>query len=837
MRICYRLLLLGICMSVGVASRAQVEVFVPVGTPVVNADMVDGQKDKLKRSFSVSGRLVDSVYHTPIPFAGVVLLDTMGVRTIAQSISDEAGRFAVRVDDSGTYLLRIIVFGNMPWQKRVRLSLRHRKIELGDLAFRYVVGIDSVSVTTVKKLIRVDMDKIVYNVADDPFAKGAPLFDVMRSVPLVSTDGQDELTLNGQSNFLVLVDGKRNAIFKGKGFALSSVMKAYPADAVESIEVMTIPPPRYEAEGIGGVINVVTKRSKVNGYSVGVNTLATSLGTLSAGATAMLKYDRFSMSLFGSVSRNDTGMAESWTERENFGSDRNRLWSNYHRNDQRERSLFGILHMSYDIDSLRLLTAGVDFGHTETRADRSGVAGIYDRSGLLTRRYDTYDDVKSPSPRLTVNVEYQRSFRKKERMLTFAYLFDRSADRADNLRTLMDFVVTGADIRRDRSHTLSFEHTGQVDYSDVFNRRHEVSAGGKYICRRYATGSSRDLFDATGNVWSKDPSYVADRLGYVQQIFSGYGNYTLKGSKFGGRIGFRAEYADNDARAGTGEQENRFSNAFFNFMPNVSFYFVLSGSQNLNAGYTHRVGRPSVSMLNPYRNDADPSYIYYGNPDLEPESAHTFNVQWGYYRQRHAMSLTFSSVLCNNKIFYYARDHGDGVKEMTYGNVGKKNDFMLYFYYTYRTGRNFECGINGHYGYTRLGDRTNSDSFNSGWHGALNFRIRTALWKNAGINGFATYLSDNILLQGERSSCPSYSLQLYQNFLENRLRVSATAAQFFNQYYTTDGTTETSEFREVSEFRRRARFFNLAVSFTFGKMDEKVKKSGRVILNDDLITQ
>lgn len=312
----------------------------------LHAQKTDNQK------ITLTGIVVDSVSGKSIEYPTVALF-TDSLKLIKAVAGGADGKFAIEAPCAGKYVLSASMIGYTNSKEELSLDGSLKRKDLGTISIAEGLQIAEVTVVGVKPLIKNEPDKLTYNLEADPQTASSSVIDILRKVPMLSVDGEDAVRVNGETNFKVLVNGKSSGMLV-KNF--KQAIKAMPASAIKSIEVITNPPAKYDAEGIGGIINIITNKKTTNGYSGSVNAAVNTLGGYNSGGYISAQTGKLTMTanLYNGKEVSQKSLTKS--ESENFMSD------NYHYTSTsgtyKSNSDFTNLSLeaSYEIDSLNLLT-------------------------------------------------------------------------------------------------------------------------------------------------------------------------------------------------------------------------------------------------------------------------------------------------------------------------------------------------------------------------------------------------------------------------------------------------------------------------------------------------
>ena len=488
--------------------------------------------------------------------------------------------------------------------------------------------LQGVEIVKQKALVKSDIDKITYNIEDDPDSKSNTILEMLRKVPMVTVDGEDKIQVNGSSSFKVYVNSKPNQMMSNNP---SEVLKSMPASSIKRIEVITNPGPKYDAEGVGGILNIITHGKGIEGYTATFSAAASNQGvggslytTVKSGkltVSANMDYSYYDRptSYSGSTRKTIGNITESSSNIESEGT------SKYHGD-----SKYGSIEASYEIDSLRLITAAFDlYGGSSTSNGESWALATSPLTGNQLYSYNTLRHSKSKYAYVDGGIDYQRTFKTEEKLFTLSYRIGSEPDASDSQTDYADLraadgwekFIERLKRQRDDGSENTVEHTFQVDYTTPFAKHHTIETGLKYILRNNTSEDDRYEMDVMDYEHSSHYKHRND-------ILAAYLGYGLKIKKLSGRLGLRYEHTLQDVEYKLGPGTD-FSQHFNDLVPSASLGLKLGQTTNLRLGYNMRIYRPSIWYLNPYLDDSTPTNINQGNPNLDSEKSHHV------YKQQH----------------------------------------------------------------------------------------------------------------------------------------------------------------------------------------------------------
>jgi len=785
--------------------------------------------------YTISGQVVDSLTNEPIPFAtvGVAFEQTPSLYVNAVACDDN-GKFEMQLRAPGNYLMTIQSVGINAVVKPFTLTEDNKKVDFGKVfVHEQTQSINEVSVWAQRPLVKVEIDKIVYNVEDDPESKVNNTLEMLRKVPMVTVDAEDKVLLKGASNFKIYLNGKPSNMLSGQN--VSDVLKSMPANNIKNIEVITDPGARYDAEGIGGIINIVTIKNLFQGYQGSVSASAGTFGGL--GANTFLTAKTGKLGLTGNF--NYSNMRRPWSENENestnFINDQYYKENNNGRYKNQGVFMSGNFEASYEFDTLRLLSFGGNLRNGVSENIMEMALEMFNKSGVLEYSYKTDGENRYEFGSTGANIDYQRSTSKKGENYTLSYRYSNSPNNSGNISHAKDITGTPP-IRLDQwydNKASTTEHTGQLDYINPLNQKHSIEAGVKYILRQNISDVKQYVYDTNGN-WMELPINVNSDFEHISNIYSAYGGYSFRTAKIGVRTGVRVEGTQQDVKFRLDDIKN-FDVKYNNVVPNVTVSYQIKPMQTIRAGYNLRIFRPSIWYLNPYVNDTDPYNISYGNPDLVPEKSNSINLNYSFFSRKFTLNLSGSYSYVNNSIERYSfiRQETNEVKETTYDNIGRSQRSGLFVNAGWTPIQKLRINFNGGMSYADL-KSAELEIANSGLTGNCFVNAILTLPKDFRINANAMYMSGAVMLQGKQSGYYFSSFSANKDFLQKKLTVSLMFSNPFSQNLKINVSTTTDYFETNYKMFYPMREGRISISYRFGNMKEGVKKVQRSISNDDV---
>lgn len=801
--------------------------------------------------YTIKGQVVDSLSNETVPYATLsIALANAPQKAIKLLACDDDGKFTTTLKQPGTYIMSMQSLGKLPAVKRFTLSEGKKSLNLGKLFMNDdTQQINEVTVVAQKPLVTVEVDKITYSLDDDPEAKTNNALEMFRKVPMITVDGEDKIQLKGSSNYKIYMNGKPSNLLSGEN--ASDVLKSMPASSIKNIEVITDPGSKYDAEGVGGIINIITSKNAMQGYTGTVRANASTLGSFGGGGYVSLKVGNLGLTANYGYNNRNSPWNDSHSERE---TDEDRLAEGRPtkliedgRSKYKGPFQYGYLEASYEIDTLNLISVGANLfrGKSKNLSELDAVLNPlgdeFNSSPIYKFHRNSVSEGTFGSTDL--NVDYQHSTSKKDELLTVSYRFSQSPNDSESNTELSDVVnyyLSNEYPKWNINDASTIEHTGQIDYTTPLFNKQTLEAGVKYINRQNKSNTLEQIYNDSTKMW-EDHSRDNSQFRHTQHIYSAYLGYLIRLNKFGIKAGVRAEGTSLKAEFAR-KPDMDFSTNYFDVVPNATLTYQIDMSTQIRLGYNMRIQRPGIWYLNPYINDVDPQNISQGNPNLDSEKSNNVNLNFSKFTQKFSINASLSYTFVNNPIERYSftadfpvddpRSQYNGAMWSTYDNIGKKQQVGMFLYGNWSPTTWFRIYMNGGLDYTDLKAPT-LDLKKDGVSGRVFAGTQFTLPKDFRINLNGGYFSPWIMLQGKQSPFYFAGLNVSKDFLKKKLSVSVGANNPFWKTMKMEMTTNGEGFRNVSTNWRSAREFRFSVSYRFGTMKGQIKKVRRGISNDD----
>lgn len=703
--------------------------------------------------------------------------------------------------------------------------------------------LQGVEVVKQKSLVKSDIDKITYDIENDPDSKTNSVIEMLRKIPMVTVDGEDNIQVNGSSSFKIYVNNKPNQMMSNNP---KEILKSMPANSIKKIEVITNPGPKYDAEGVGGVLNIITHGQGIEGYTATFNGTVNNHGA-GGGVYATTKSGKLTVSGRYNYSYRNTPTSYSGSSRKTVGNITESSSDLEFESSSKGHgySHSGTIDASYEIDTLRLITATFDiYGSGNHSNNESSTMATSPLTSAPLYSYNRYGRSKSNYSYIEGGIDYQRSFSVEDRLLTLSYRIESDPDKSDSYLTYQDlqaadgwetFIQKMKD-QRNNGNEHTTEQTFQVDYTTPFAEHHNIETGLKYILRNNTSNDDRyeeDIFDTDHSSHYK----------HRHDIFAAYFGYSLKLNKLSGRLGMRYEHTLQDVEYKLGRGED-FTKHFNDFVPSASIGYKLTKMSNLRLDYNMRIYRPGIWYLNPYLDDSNPTSISQGNSLLDSEKSHSFSLNYSNFTSKFNINLALRYGFTRNSIEDVImlipdtqipglkNPTGKDVTYSTYENIGHSEGASFNTYINWNATKRTRIYINSTLYYT---DMDNGGTLhNHGWYLYAYGGAQHSLPKDWRISANFFGITPRVTLQGRGSSYNNYSLSIQKSMLKKRLNITISASNFLKKYKCYKSSVKDLYFIQDHWSKGVSQTFTLNISYRIGDLKASVKKTERSISNDDV---
>ena len=790
-----------------------------------------------QQPIKITGTVLDKDNGLPLEYATLVLHSVKDPKKVTGGITDLDGKFEVETLP-GKYNISVEYIS----YKTYKLAEQEltQSTDLGTIKLALdVAQLEGVEVVGEKTTVEVRLDKKIYNIGKDLTTSGATISDALNNVPSVNVDVEGAISLRGNENVRILINGKPSAL---AGFGSTDALRELPADAIEKVEVITSPSARYDAEGTAGILNIVLKREKTLGFNGSVNVNIGYPSQSSMSVNANLRTDKFNVfNTLGYRYNESPGHAFYENSYNNGQYDQINENRDYTRSGKGFNNNFGVEYFFNEKSSL----TGSFFMRFQDGDDLTENYSDYFENGLLTRQSFREEIELEDEENYQFSLNYVNTIDDDGQKLT-ADLQYSNGDEVEN-STIDDnntFPNTSLNtLESVYQNEIDDEYLVQADYVlPMGDAQFEVGYRGTF--EREITDYKLDSLDRSTNQFVTNED-LTNKFNYQENVNALYTQYGNKFGKFSFLAGLRLENtqlkgevtSDFDTSAiedALGEDiDLNFDKNYLGLFPTLNLIFEIGEMENVSLGYNRRINRPRGRFINPFPSRSSRANIFQGNPDLDPAYSNSFDL--GYLKRWDKLTLT-SSV-------YYKRETNsfeyiqEATGQTTTDSVRIIRSLPINLSSNERIGA--EAGVlynpkkwlrlNGSVNFFQFsseGEHNGTDygTDNTSWF--ARFSSKVSLPKKIEWQTNAFYMGPRQNAQTETKSMLSINLAFSKDIMKDKGTVSLNVSDLLNSRKR-QSYTVSDDFTSRSEFQFRPRSINLSFRYRINQSKERDRKNGR----------
>lgn len=782
---------------------------------------------------SVSGKLTDG--KAPVSYATVTVLRTDS-SVVNGDLSKEDGSFNVTPVNDGTYLLRVESIGFTTKYLNVTVS-DGKEMKQGTIVLKAnATKLDEVSITAEKRVMELKVDKKVFNVEKNTTTAGGSATDVLQNVPSVSVDADGTVNLRGKSNVTILIDGKPATML---GSDVTSALQSLPAGSIESVEVITNPSARYDAQGTTGIINIVTKKDGRLGINGNVTIGAGTRDKYNANAGITVRKGKWSTFLNLSARQNLTFNNVTTDRQDTTGIS----YYTYEHVPRKFNGSFNSIGATYDIDKNNSITFTENVNIMEFGFRDSSDFYIYplaDQQGTPTFHRFRNSTFSGQPVSFSHSLDYRKKFNKKGREMNIDATYATTRmEREQGFLTIIDVNSTPTYLINSNAPGGGGNSSLNVwaDYVDPITKNGKLGIGFK--SQFYNFNSDNNPLIDTADITPDDTIRVDSSLftvyNYDQQIHAAYVNWSDQIGKFSYQLGLRVEDAIYD---GTGRipRLDSFHNEFLNLFPSAFVSYQLPKDQTIYVNYSRRTNRPNFMQMMPFKDFSNPGTVSMGNPNILPEFINNIEVNYSRNTPKghtYILSSYFAQTInLSERVLrpITAADSTLGLAEQVGQllsqplNIASGTTFGLEGTARLQLSKIWDATVSGNFFTNKLTPGNLGPQYTAlisttggqGWFGKVNSNLK--LPKNFSLQLNGNYESPKVIAQGNQLESYWIDLAVKKNFWNNKGSLTINCSdvlktrRFINEYNTSVYTQTINRVKET-------RIGNISFTYRFGKTD------------------
>lgn len=685
--------------------------------------------------------------------------------------------------------------------------------------------LNGVTVSGVRHLVKSDMGMLTYDIKNDDDSKTKSLFDMLRKVPMVTIDGQDNILVKGSSAFKFYRNGHPDPSLTGS--TTKNVLKSIPASSISKVEVITEPGAKYDAEGTTSIINIVTlDNTNFGGAVMNLSSTLDARGSTQSSVYGATQVGKLILSGTYGYTHVTPDEQRSDTRSETLYKASGELLKSESHSEGHGDVHYLNIGASYDIDSLNLLSFSLAGSVIPFHSEGWSALSRYDRSGSPLYSYKSDGVAPTNYRNLNTRLDFQHKTHRDGEMLTASYMLSTYRNRSTSDAKYSDMVNMPVDYSGfSYNGKANFqEHTFQLDYVLPLNKSNKIETGAKYIYR--LTKSNSDiLYNGT----SDDDLTL---FNHTSQIAAIYGVWSLTTKHFSMRLGLRYEYTFMKGSYRDGVTPS-FHQNLNDWVPSLNLQWKFSDARNLQLSYLTVISRPGIEYLNPAV-VSTPETRQFGNSHLKSthfnQAVLTYTTVKPKYFNQVVGAYGFS-----NKAYVNTQYVDDGIQVYTYDNSAKYRMSAIIDYFQWMPSPKTTLSANASLSWLDM-KNPSIDITNVGWYGNLGCNLSQKMLWNLRLNiGLSTTYGKPPSMYGVSANSHSDYLTLQRSFLKDKLTISLFSSCLFEPHKAITTKNVRGDYTGFTRTLSRARNFGVTVSLQLGKMKAKVKKADRTIQNDDIV--
>lgn len=787
-----------------------------------------------QKDVTITGKVIDKTTGQPLEYATVAFFSKAENRIITGGITNEAGNFSIPVP-SGTYDISI-EFISFKKQTIPDQKLSTDK-NLGTLSLEAdTEALDEIEIIAEKTTVEIKLDKKIYNVGKDLTVRGGTVSDVLDNVPSVSVDVEGNVALRGNENVRILINGKPSGLV---GINSTDALRQLPAESIERVEVITSPSARYDAEGTAGILNIILRRSKLQGLN---GAITTNVGwPKSAGISGNINYRTGDLNIFNTTSydyREVPGNSSSYTRYFNreFDDNGNLIvddpdtyldeTNDYDRVRKGLSTNFGV---EWYITDSASLTGAVSYRNGDNESNTTNTLIYLDENQEFVSQNNRFDPEEETDNVLQYSVNFTKNFDDGGHKLTMDFQYEDNSEDEFSAVFVQGVNSERVSTLEDQSRILL-----QADYVLPIGEKSQFELGYRGNFNDQDTDYTVEFLNETTNEFELSTG-LSNFLNYREYVNAAYSQFGSKvGSKFSYLLGLRLESTRITIDQPTSGDYSK--KDYTGLFPTVNLSYELSENENVTLGYSRRIQRPRSWFINPFPSRSSVTSIFRGNPELAPSYSGLFDL--GYYKKFGKVSLNTSAYYqhATDVFSFISFDTGETVDvngqtfsviERTPINLAEEDRYGFEFTLTYNPIRKWN--INANFNIFRqsiTGTDPNGlslDNDNTSWFARLNnkYTLPGKIEWQTSLN----YRGPSEDAQNKREGVFSANMAFSRDIFNENASIALNVSDLLNSRKRTMDTT-TPTYTGTSEFQWRERSINLSFTYRFNQQKKRQQRNG-----------
>lgn len=771
-----------------------------------------------QKMVTIKGKILEKDTNAPLEYATVVFKNTTNPADLSGGITDASGNYSIEIK-SGTYNVSFEYIG-FKTEVLPNKSITDNQTFKTQYLSIDAEALDEIEIIAEKTTVEIRLDKKIYNVGKDLTVRGGTVSDVLDNVPSVSVDVEGNVALRGNDNVRILINGKPSGLV---GLNSTDALRQLPAESIEKVEVITSPSARYESEGTAGILNIILKRSKLEGLN---GAITTNVGyNPSAGINGNINYRTGDINIF-----NTTGYSYREAPGNSFTSTQYKSTGNFldetNTFDRIRKGLTTNFGVEWYVNDSASLTTSVLYRDSDDENSTTNLLEQFDTNRNLLSTTVRLDPEFEEDKTIQYALNFQKNYSDSGHVLTFDFQYEDSSENENSLVQVDNVISERVATLEDQQQILL-----QTDYVLPIGENSQFEAGYRGNFNTTSTDFQVELLDTDTNQFELSTD-LTNLLNFKEYLNAVYTQYGTKINKFSFLLGLRLENTQLTIdQPTTGDYNKR---NFTGLFPTVNLNYEFSDRENLTLGYARRLRRPRGFFLNPFPSRSSVTNYFQGNPGLNPSYSGQFDL--GYLKR-------FGKFTFNSSIYYahatdvfnfVSFDTGDTaivngeslpIIQRTPINLATEDRYGFEFTLTYNPSRNWR--VNGNFNFFQndtKGTTPNGlslDNTNNSWFARINnkYTLPGEIDWQTNLNYRGPSEDAQTKSEGIFTTTMAFSKDLFGDSASIAFNVN----DLFNSRKRQQNTT-TPTFDAYSEYQWRERSFNLAFTYRFNQKKKRVER-------------
>jgi outer membrane receptor protein involved in Fe transport len=779
-----------------------------------------GQYGNNAKEVTITGKVIDKDTKEPLEYATIVLVDKN--KTTTGGITDASGNFNI-VIPSGIYDISIEYISFIPQTIKGKKIISDENLGVFSLEIN-MEALDEVEIIAEKTTVEIKLDKKIYNVGKDLTVSGGNVSDVLDNIPSVTVDAEGNVALRGNDNVRILINGKPSGLV---GLNSTEALRQLPAESIEKVEVITSPSARYESEGTAGILNIILRRSKLQGFN---GAITTNVGhPNSAGISGNVNYRTGDVNFFNTTGysyRESLGHSYTYTRYKANGNilDEKQDWV-----DTR-KGLTTNFGLEWYVNESASITTSIVYRDGNKAQDSENKLLQYDSNLNFTGETNRLNPEMGIDKTIQYATNFTKNFKTSGHKFTLDFQYEDSEE-SENSDVITNNVDTDKVARMDTQTEILLQSDYVLPIGE--NNQFEMGYRGNFNTRE--TDFEVALLNTSNNQFEVDNA-LTNLFNFKQYVNAFYSQFGSKINKFSYLLGLRLENTQitiDQPTSGDFEKKN-----FTGLFPTINLSYELSESENFTLGYSRRLERPRGFYLNPFPSRSSLTNIFQGNPDLNPSYSGLYD--FGYLNRFGKFTLSSSIYYQHEKndSNWVSQETGETVIvngtelpviKRTPVNLATNNRYGFEFNLNYSPSRKWR--INTDFNFFR--------SITEGDYNGINFDAKNTSWNIRVSNKYTLpgnidwqtnidYRGPSKDAQNTRDAVFSANLAFSKDLFKEKASIAFNISDILNsRKYTGDIETDTFFSTRNLQFRG-GQTFNLSFTYRFNqkKKPERQRSGG-----------